>query len=404
MSLENTVKTMDKIMENLDDTKDAIEKKDNSKFDEIMDCLDGLISCLRKDENTVLNRFLNGKEKIYFVATTIGDSNMPNVYFHNKTSNIVSVNEEYMKTRPSYGNGTMVFYSDDVVVTKIGEESFIKTLSDITATGQAIIIGTKNSASGKKGGIIRDSTWKVVDSIVDAIKFTDSELVEGEPVYIADVNNDMYDKIIADAQERLNKYIEKKMRKIYMKGDIIITDPCYIVKHLDYSTSPKWSDYHSYRNAKEYPDYIENVGSKQFDEEAKLLDEADKKWRNENPDDWDDFEGAMARAGITSYLYSRTYVGDWSCETVNSDNSEVIGQFCADSGEVGVFLLEDVMKYNPAFTCEDNPHIATIVKDFDGYVNFEVGTDVYDTGIKVIGMGNVNFFTRQKGWSEEDED
>ena len=33
-------------------------------------------------------------------------------------------------------------------------------------------------------------------------------------------------------------------------GDIIITDPCYIMKKRDYSSAPKWSDYMSYSNIK----------------------------------------------------------------------------------------------------------------------------------------------------------
>ena len=44
-----------------------------------------------------------------------------------------------------------------------------------------------------------------------------------------------------------------------------------------------------------------------------------------------------------------TLYGDWSCITYNSDTHEKIGEFCADAGMVGVFLLDEVLKYNPDF-------------------------------------------------------
>ena len=33
------------------------------------------------------------------------------------------------------------------------------------------------------------------------------------------------------------------IKEKYFKGDILITDPCYICKDRDESTRPKWDDY-----------------------------------------------------------------------------------------------------------------------------------------------------------------
>ena len=102
------------------------------------------------------------------------------------------------------------------------------------------------------------------------------------------------------------------------KGDIIITDPCYIIR--------------------------------------------------ENSDDWTkcgcgDF---MEDLGIKHYLCRDTIYGDWSCTVFNSLTKEKMGEFCADSGQVGIFLMDEVLKYNPDL---DLPkHCATIIKNFDGHV------------------------------------
>lgn len=88
-----------------------------------------------------------------------------------------------------------------------------------------------------------------------------------------------------------------------------------------------------------------------------------------------------------------------SCTTFNSDTKEPIGKFCADAGMVAVFLLDEVLKYNP---------------DFDGEVNFEVihteglyeedtfwckkGEKWEDDSIQVIGRGNINFVGMQTGF------
>ena len=151
------------------------------------------------------------------------------------------------------------------------------------------------------------------------------------------------------------------------KGDIIITDPCYIIR--------------------------------------------------DNTDDWSkcNYGDDMENLGIKNYLCRDTIYGDWSCTTFNSDTKECIGRVCADTGMVAVFLLDEVHKYNPEFDWyESRPWTTTLIKDFDGDVRIDVihtegiyenNTKYYKKGDKweddsvvVVGVGNINFETRQTGF------
>ncbi len=143
------------------------------------------------------------------------------------------------------------------------------------------------------------------------------------------------------------------------KGDIIITDPCYIIRAEHHETTPITKD------------------------------------------DWEacDCGDNMEVLGIENYICRGTIYGDWSCTTFNSDTNEEIGEFCADAGLVAVFLLDEVLKYNPDFDYHINrPWTTTLIKDFDGEVNFEVIYDEYgEPEVQVVGKGNINFVGKQTG-------
>ena len=204
------------------------------------------------------------------------------------------------------------------------------------------------------------------------------------------------------------------------KGDILITDPCYICKEPDKSLKPKWEDYMSYKTLKDYPDYSpekpmsENKGSLFFKEYEKMR-EAEEKWKKENPDDWEKcgYGYAMEKLGITKYMTNSTLYGDWGCTVYEEDTNKVLGRFCADAGLVSVFDLEEVRRYNPAI----DDQIAkldwcfTVIKDFEGEISFvkvhvggrytadsplwEKDGTWEDTYLTVKGKGNINFYTVQ---------
>lgn len=152
------------------------------------------------------------------------------------------------------------------------------------------------------------------------------------------------------------------------KGDIIITDPCYICKKS-----------------------------------------------NDDNDDWDKSEYGyrLDKLGIHNFMTEDTIYGDWGCHTYNKDTEEVIGQFCADAGLVTVCLLDEVLAYNPDFKqdyIENRPWTVTVVPNFDGTVSFvkrhikftpdkdsiQAANDTWeDVELVVEGNGNINFIGQQ---------
>lgn len=187
------------------------------------------------------------------------------------------------------------------------------------------------------------------------------------------------------------------------KGDIIITDPCYIIK------SPE--DY-----AKElgipfpaYPKYTEDI---------KAYDKAMSEYRSftNKYDDWSCTTWSTPRKDVAAQLeelcelqrkqyelrkqygedsvQSKIYDDKMFSATVDLKN---IGGFCADAGMVAVFLLDEVLKYNPNFDYHINRlWTTTLIKDFDGEVEYYI--DDAEGEAHIIGTGNVNFFTTQTGF------
>lgn len=228
------------------------------------------------------------------------------------------------------------------------------------------------------------------------------------------------------------------------KGDIIITDPCYICKEKEeVGRYPKAKNYFSHSRKKDYPDYrkmsdeeIEELAkesrlpkklllkmdgwihkSEQYEKENKKYEEALQEYRKNNISDWDlsNYGTSMEALGIKNYIRRDTLYGDWSCTTYNSDTNEKIGNFCADAGMVGVFLLDEVLKYNPDFDYHvERPWTTTLIKNFDGEIDFEIihtegvyeddtefhrkGEKWEDDSVSVVGRGNVNFKTVQTGF------
>ena len=67
---------------------------------------------------------------------------------------------------------------------------------------------------------------------------------------------------------------------------------------------------------------------------------------------------------------------------------------------VGVFLLDEVLKYNPDYKDHiDYPGAVTLIKDFDGEIKIVVVQDENrESEVRVIGSGNINFYTKQTGF------
>lgn len=157
------------------------------------------------------------------------------------------------------------------------------------------------------------------------------------------------------------------------KGTIVITDPCYI-------------------DTKDY-----------------------KIWDGKGVDIYTG--NGLGKLGFTNYIWRDTLYGDWSCTTfkieddyVNIKTSELkaeniegsIGRFCADAGLVGVFLLDEILAFNPDFKAPVNEYgceWATVIENFDGDIQYEVNhTKSGGEEAQIRGTGNINFVTRQTGF------
>lgn len=141
--------------------------------------------------------------------------------------------------------------------------------------------------------------------------------------FIHSLNTNEYGNLLCNAaSERLDRYLDSEPMEF--DGDIIITDPCYITR-------------------------------------------VDKDWERCGYGD------NMDALGIKHHMTRDTLYGDWGCTVYNTDTKEEIGQFCADAGLVSVFLLDDVLQYNPDFNYHmERNWTTTLIPDFKGKVWFEV--------------------------------
>lgn len=214
-------------------------------------------------------------------------------------------------------------------------------------------------------------------------------------------------------------------KKLHVEGkDIIITDPCYIIKKSNFDIKRKYVNMEDYDLLAKNNYKINELNAKQilkayykYKQGYKLQEKFDKEYYSQINDDWKKCKCGedMKSLGINNYLITSTLYGDWSCTTYNSDTDKPIGHFCADAGLVGVFILDEILEYNPKFDYHLNKEwTTTLIKNFTGDIWFEKHhhegiyedtTDWHDKGdiweedsIHVVGKGNINFITKQTGF------
>lgn len=174
---------------------------------------------------------------------------------------------------------------------------------------------------------------------------------------------------------------------MYFKGTIIITDPCYVIKSRDWESSNYGRNLLGFQGyITEYTLYGDwgcttysiNNPKEVVEKIAELNKHLDKVYS-------DDLSEEDRQEIFSDYNYSLKNLLETSRE---------LGDFCADAGMVSVFLLDDVLKYNPEFSqwVLKHPRCVTIIPNFDGNVKYHV--DINNEA-HIIGTGNINFFTMQ---------
>lgn len=213
---------------------------------------------------------------------------------------------------------------------------------------------------------------------------------------------------------------------MHFKGTIVITDPCYIIKENPIK----------YPNEKDFglPASISSKPFKDYSTPEELAYKAalDKYYKEScKYNDWDkcNYGENMEVLGIHNYISESTIYGDWSCTTYQTEKEpkellesilrvlmiilkmgnmwmmnslfqmkvKLQGGFCADAGLVGVFLLDEILAYNPDWKSwiEEHSWCATIIENFEGEVEYYI--DKVNEEAHIVGTGSINFYTAQTG-------
>ena len=132
---------------------------------------------------------------------------------------------------------------------------------------------------------------------------------------------------------------------MYFNGDIVITDPMYIVK---------------------------------------------------SEEDWHRCEYGEKLEALNIFTYITSGHGDeFASDVISLDTPKRLGEFGSDSCMVSVMLLNEVRQYNSDFDKDLGKHCYTVIKDFDGEVQLIEMEECDDNGQRVyfMGKGNKNFRT-----------
>lgn len=177
------------------------------------------------------------------------------------------------------------------------------------------------------------------------------------------------------------------------KGDIIITDPCYIIKDNEDNDWKKCG----------YGECMEALGIEHCISESTIYgDWSCTTWSTPRKDvevQLEELNKLCENAWRAKEEYERDSVQSkiYDDKMANTTmDMKKLGAFCADAGMVAVFLLEEVMIYNPDFSkwIEDHPWCVTVIPNFDGDVQYHIDNS---GDAHIIGKGNINFFTTQSG-------
>lgn len=174
--------------------------------------------------------------------------------------------------------------------------------------------------------------------------------------------NKLADKVVKSARdcyvwlELYYRFVDSE--PVQFDGDIIITDPCYIVPN------DNWSDF--------------------CDEHKDIFDDSKKQ------------PTFFKYSKSKTMIYRDTVFGDWGCNVYNNSRKK-IGYFCADAGLVCVVTKEDALKINPEFDCTD--YGIACIDDFHGKVWFEVKyNDKFDkTNINCLGCDEAKVIVHGEG-------
>ena len=159
-----------------------------------------------------------------------------------------------------------------------------------------------------------------------------------------------------------------------IKGTIVITDPCYLKNAYTECYMKRGTIYGDW-SCMVYPGkFGENKKSEEWNEHYFNFFE---KYN---------FSGKTNEEKENMLKEFKEFKKNWK-------ETETLGEFCADSGNVGVFKYSSLSKENKEFI-STHDWCAAVIDDFEGDIDFYVDEK---NNLHVIGIGNKDFFTTQSG-------
>ena len=159
----------------------------------------------------------------------------------------------------------------------------------------------------------------------------------------------------------------------FAKDTIVITDPCYLKdSHPEMEASTLYGDW----SCMVYPGILEE-------------DTLHQEWNEHYLEAWD----ACNNPNLTQEEKDKineefqAFAKEWK-------ENKILGRFCADGGEVAVFLWHRLTEKDQDWV-RKHPWCCTVIEDFTGTIEFY---DSDDETRHVIGKGNKPFFSVQSGF------
>lgn len=178
--------------------------------------------------------------------------------------------------------------------------------------------------------------------------------------------------------------IQVKKMTVDEKTDILITDPCYIIRDGQDGYDKGITDDDWYRC--DYGSDMESLGIKDYINSMTGI--GDGSWKVYKTDG--DPDAALEKI---RELEDNESLGDekWDKIAEYLETFEDIGSYGADAGETNVFTMPSLESYNPKVRewLESHFWCGALIPGFSGTIE----TRDVNGELHIIGKGNINFFT-----------
>ena len=178
----------------------------------------------------------------------------------------------------------------------------------------------------------------------------------------------------------MEEHIKIIAEKIF-NGDILFVDPAYIMKNKVLNIEfPHSKNFFSYLDIRDYPDFQKDLyKSDMYDKELQKYGKAIDEYINKYKSDWEKAKDGkdLGVLGLENYMICQTSYSNKICSMFCSFDEREIGTFFIEY-LIGIFLLDEVLKYNPDFKCHiEHPEKIFLINSFNGKIRLEESEHKY---------------------------